>query len=251
MPFSKIDFTKEMNRPLQRASLAIILDWCDHNESSRREKINVIRQVALFAKNNLINTRLVPSSWLHNQRDEIYYEVCETILKNVDLPDLLFLKHVINQINRLKNNETPLRDKALPDVQKNLDTLKDTVLPIVMELKSRMVKLEANKVSTIGIAFGCYFAIRLQFKAAAAVLASGVLLSETIVDYRIDKALENKLALKAADYIEPRMEDGYDNAIAKASSAAYATFQTASTFFNAASTMALPDKKMELKKPAL
>lgn len=235
MPVPVIRFTKSM-APVERLqSLNKMRDWCQSHEGAEsKTTATVLLHIINYATKNLaVTSRL--SFMSVDQANDLDCQVCDGIFYHADLPELLFLQHVINQINQIKDDAHPLKDEILPIVKQNKNTL---MIPVIQETR---------------VACGGVVILALWSQFGWCVIASllAILCSEQITNLRIAQSLKNRIALKEAGGKTAHIEDGYDGVVGGISNFTKKSYGTAITFFNTVVLPAIQSDKKDMPKPLL
>jgi hypothetical protein len=213
MPVPVIHFTKQMTPDERLKSLNKMKDWCQSSEGELAQaKTIILKSIIAYATANLVATSRF--SFKHSDyADELDCQLCDKIFFHADLPEILFLQYVINQINLTTASSHPIRNDIL--------------------------------------AMGA-LALVTRFNMGIIVAGIAIICSEKLVNWRIEKSLENMLALKELHGIMPRVEDGYDNVINMTSRFASQGALNAMSFFNKVILPAvMAEKKNTQDQPAL
>ncbi len=218
MPAPVVQFNKTMTFEDRQKSLNTLRAWCQSLEAAdAKAKVIVLQQLIEYANktNNIAASRGFFSSGGHIKDSD--WALFEAVFRHADLSELLFLKHVINQINSIKSDPEP-------------DPIKDDLLPLAQKHMKILVTIAAHHIRSAAIAVGA-FSLAMRFSVGLLVSAIGILYSERIEHWRIARSLDNALALKEAGGKVSRVGDGLDDVFAAASTALNKTYQSAATLF--------------------
>lgn len=235
MPVPVIRFTKQMTPDERLQSLNKMWDWCQSPEADEsKAKAAVLQDIVRYASKNLAITSRF-SFMSYDQASEADCKLCDTIFHQADLPELLFLQYVINQINLKQTDPHPMKDEILPIVQQHKNTL---IVPGSYEIRN------------IGMAtFAFSFFMRFNFGLLLSAII--ILFSKQLENMRISRELENKLALKETGGKVPPVGDRYDGAISRISNFSSSSYHTVATLFNTVILPAIQTAKKDISKPSL
>ncbi len=230
MPVPVVHFTKDMTPHERSQSLHNIWDWCQSAEASESKiKILVLKNVIEYAHKYLAVTNRLSFMFVDKVND-LDCQVCNAIFRHVDLPEVLFLQYVINQLSLIQTDLHPMKDGILPIVQQHKNTL---MIPITDEIRS------------LGFSIAI-FSLLMRFNVGLIISAVIVLCSEQLANWRITRSMENKIALKeTGDKVSP-VEDGYDNVFKNISKGYHAV----TALFHVVISRGQAEKK-EIPKPSL
>jgi hypothetical protein len=235
MPVPVIRFTKSMTPAERLQSLNKMRDWCQSPEANESKTTTtvLIHIINYAAKHLAVTSRLQFMSV--DQANDLDCQVCEGIFYHADLPELLFLQHVINQINKIPDDSHPMKDEILPIVKQNKNTL---MIPIIQETR---------------VACGGAVILSLWSRFGWCLIASllAILCSEQITNLRVAQSLKNRIALKETGGKQARIEDGYDGVVSSISNFTKKSYATASTLFNTVVLPAIQAEKKDMPRPSL
>ncbi len=235
MPIPAIRFTKKMTPEERLQSLNKMWDWCQSPETSEsKAKVAILQHIMEYASKKLaVTSRL--SFMSTDQASEEDCQLCDTIFRQADLPELLFLQHVIDQLSLIKLDSHPLKEGILPIVQQHKETL---MIPGAYEIRN------------IGLA-AFSFAFIMQFEIGLLLSAMIILFSNQFENMRISRELNCTLVLKEKGGKTPPVEDGYDNAIRRLSDLSSKGYSAASTLFSKIALPAIQAIKKDTPRPSI
>lgn len=235
MPVPAIRFTKIMTPDERSQSLNKMWDWCLSGETSEsKAKVAVLQHIMEYAGEKLV----VKSRFLFMPADQASEEdcqLCDTIFRHADLPELLFLQYVINQLSLIQSNPHPLKEKILPIVQQYKDTL---TIPGAYEIRN--------------IGFAAFsFSFIMRFQMGLLLSAMMILFSKQFENMRISRELARALVLKQTGGKTPPVEDGYDKAIGRLSDLSSKGYSSVYTLFSSVVAPAIQAIKKDTPKPSI
>lgn len=195
MPKPEVILTIGMTSRERAAALQKMKDWYGTPEVSRI-KYAVLSMVIENAKKQSITAQDIG--------------ICNDIFLQADLPDVHFMQHVIN---------TTKGNNDFQDITAKATDLYHTLsVPLVYQTR--------GAAGVLGL-----FSIVAQTKIG--LLSAGLMLAfgDKLVEWRIDKSLENKLALKKIGGTPPKVEDGFDSVNQGVLSFAKGTYHYTTEFF--------------------
>lgn len=201
MPVPQVVFNENTSPENRILALRKLEEWADSPEVSP-VKAAVLKAIIAFAKKNLIPAGLFDYAkrnlGLKTNTHPEHMSMCHAIFKNADLPDLLFMQYVIDQINI--------------NPEGNHDDLNNSIKPLALKYKkSLMIRLVHQlRQASMGIVLTGFIVRQNVLMILGAV---GFLLSGEIAEWRLAKSLENELALKATDGATAQVGDGFDEGL--------------------------------------
>lgn len=192
MPIPQVTFSKDGSAVGRGAALEKIENWSNTSEVSTMKR-KVLKGVLDYAKTNLVNIPYVTLN--REQYSSRHYEVCDAIFRHADLPDILFMQHILNEVSKYKILNNELRDVLLPIVLSNKNIL---MIPRIHKTRKACACL-------------ALFGLVTRFRPCILFGGVGIVFSEQLEEWRVSKSLENKLALKETHGVVARVEDGYDD----------------------------------------
>lgn len=235
MPIPAIRFTKKMTPDERLQSLNKMWDWCQSPETSEsKAKVAVLTHIMEYAGEKLAVTSRFPFMST-DQASEEDCQLCDTLFRHADLPELLFLQYVINQLSLIKVDSHPLKEKILPIVQQHKDTL---IVPGAYEIRN------------IGLA-AFSFSFFMRFEIGLLLSAMIILFNNQFENMRISRELNRTLVLKEVGGKTPPVEDGYDNAIKRLSDLSSKGYSAVYTLFSSIALPAIQAIKKDTPKPSI
>lgn len=107
-------------------------------------KTQVLRVIIKFAKNNMVDPK--PLQFFLSD-----FVVCNSIFSQVNLTDLLFLEHIINQVAIIRDDASELKKVLLPMVENYIRPLKERKSREKLNFFSHDMRSKGGKLSGLQV----------------------------------------------------------------------------------------------------
>lgn len=192
MPLPQVVFNKDISAEARTQALSRLERWAD-SEGVTAVKKQVMLTVIKYAKKNLVNLGILNLNFTDLNR----FSICNAIFTHADLPDLLFLQHVINQMMTIKDETSDLKKAVLPMA---LNYKRPLMLPLVRQMEK----------ASLGFAI---LALFLREPLLIVVAVAGVFASGLTAEARVERVLNDRLAQPLNQGPAPRLNDGFDDGL--------------------------------------